>query len=88
MGCTASLSSIYILLFLYRILFWSDSNSDASKIERAKMDGSGRSLVVTNLATKLYGLALDYDLERLYWCSTTTENESFLEYVNFDGRLV
>lgn len=73
-----------------RILFWSDPgySNFLSKIERANVDGSERILIVANLTAKIYGLALDYDGERLYWCSTTIESSSTLEYVNFDGRLV
>ena len=65
-----------------RFLFWSSQ----AKIERANVDGSGRIPIVVGL-TKQYGLALDFDLERLYWCSSTNDVSS-LEYVNFDGRLV
>jgi hypothetical protein len=53
-----------------------------SRIERANDDGSMR-VLITNVAARIYGLALDYDLEHLYWCTASS-----LEYANFDGRLV
>ena len=63
-------------------MFWSDFES-TSRIERANVDGSERVLIVENVTSGIYGLALDYGSERLYWCGVFT-----LEYVRFDGRLV
>ena len=57
-----------------------------SKIERANLDGTERTPIVTNLIQP-HGLALDFDLQRLYWCNTDDSIlVSSLEYVNFDGR--
>ena len=80
------LTQLGSFLFI-RILFWSTRGT----IERANLDGSGRTTIVS-VQAKVYGLTLDFDLNRLYWCSYTKSSTksytSSLEYVNLDGRSV
>ena len=69
-------------MLLCRILFWTTQG----KIERANVDGDYR-VTIASVSTKLYGLALDFDSEHIYWCAYSTTNKiSSLEYANFDGR--
>lgn len=56
------------------------------RIEKANVNGSGRVCAVGNLTGKVHGLAIDYELERLYWCIHMTNGSSTLEYANIDGR--
>ena len=53
------------------------------EIERANLDGSGRTSIVSDDLVFPNGLALDYELNRLYWCDAGTDR---IEYCDFDGR--
>ena len=64
-------------------MFWSDRGEDLPKIERANLDGSDRMVVIVQDLIRPHGLALDFDLDRLYWCDATRD---VIEYANFDGR--
>ncbi len=66
-----------------RLMFWTDWGS-YPRIERAHLDGSGRVAIVSNNLDYPNGLAIDYELERLYWC----DGSGYIEYSNFDGRWV
>ena len=74
---------------LCRLLFWSDVDGDYvnanSKIERANLDGSERMVIVESESAHITGLALDMELDRLYWCSAAQEI-STIEYAALDGR--
>lgn len=64
-------------------MFWSDRGDDEPKIECANLDGSKRRAVITRDLIRPHGLALDFDLDRLYWCDALRD---VIEYANFDGR--
>ncbi|KAK3090942.1 hypothetical protein FSP39_015919 [Pinctada imbricata] len=67
---------------LQRKIFWSDWGKDP-KIECAKMDGTGR-MVIVNLTERAWpnGLTIDYKAEVLYW---TDGRQNIIESVNLDG---
>ena len=54
------------------LMFWTDwveyPSSQRSKIERATMDGTERSVWVEDQLHWPNGLSVDYDSDRLYWC--------------------
>lgn len=79
---------MYVGNALCRWLFWSDVDSDYdnanSKIERANLDGSERIVIVESESVHITGLALDMELDRLYWCNA--QRISTIEYAAFDGR--
>lgn len=82
-GCHQEVWLAYLCIFSsFRLLFWSDWGEHA-RIERANMDGSGRTAVVTTELVHPNGLALDFDEGRLYWCDGYND---VIEYANFDGR--
>ena len=63
-------------------MFWSDWGA-LPRIERANLDGSGRVAIVTKHLGRPHGLALDYDLDLLYWCDAVLD---VIEYVDLDGK--
>lgn len=66
---------------LQGIMFWSDW-SDTPLIERAGMDGSERTPIVSENLLYPNGLAIDFANNRLYFVDAGTKA---LEFVNFDG---
>ena len=50
-----------------RVMFWSDWNREAPKIETAHMDGSQRQALVTENLGLPNGLAIDYDTHLVCW---------------------
>lgn len=77
-------SLFYYLIFVAtnRVLFWSDWGSPPT-IERANLDGTERTAIVTQHLVRPHGLALDFDLDRLYWCDA---GHDVIEYVDLDGK--
>ena len=63
-------------------MYWSDWGT-VPKIERAGMDGSQRSPLITQNLTWPNGLAIDHEAERLYWADGGTKA---IEYAALDGR--
>ena len=62
-------------------MYWSDWGIPA-KIERASMDGMNRQVLIDTGVTWPNGLAIDYQLQRLYWADAFTDK---IEYSNVDG---
>ena len=62
-------------------MYWSDWGEPA-KIERASMDGSNREVLHNTGLTWPNGLAIDYDLQRLYWADAFHDR---IEYSGVDG---
>ena len=62
-------------------MYWSDWGEPA-KIERASMDGSDRRVLHNTGLTWPNGLAIDYQLQRLYWADAFTDR---IEYSSVDG---
>ena len=54
-------------LFCCRYIYWSDWGK-SPRIERAHLDGSQRMMFVYTNITQPWGLTIDYDTHRLYWC--------------------
>ena len=49
------------------VMFWTDWNREAPKIEKANMDGTDRRALVTEGLGLPNGLALDYELMQVCW---------------------
>ena len=62
-------------------MYWSDWGEPAM-IERASMDGSARMVLHNTGLTWPNGLAIDYQLQRLYWADAFTDR---IEYSSVDG---
>ena len=62
-------------------MYWSDWGEPA-KIERASMDGSNQEVLHDTDLTWPNGLAIDYELQRLYWADAFLDK---IEYSNVDG---
>lgn len=74
----------YITLFVlshHRFMYWTDWGANP-KIERAGMDASNRTVIISTNLTWPNGLAIDYHTERLYWADASIKT---IEYGNFDG---
>ena len=67
-----------------RLMFWSDWRDDA-RIERARMDGTDRRVIVDETSGPLKylnGLTLDFRSDRLFFCDAGTDR---IESVQLDG---
>lgn len=65
-----------------RFLFWSDWGS-RPQIRRANLDGTHVVPIVTDHIMRPHGLALDFDLGRLYWCDAFLDT---IEHTDLYGR--
>lgn len=63
-------------------MYWTDWG-DSAVIERAAMDGHDREVIVHQNLTWPNGLAIDYEMQRLYWADAGTKT---IEYANLDGQ--
>ena len=64
-------------------MFWTDWDAEAPRIEAASMDGTLRRTVAKVAAGSWpNGIALDYNLKRVYWIDAKTDT---LSTVNYDG---
>lgn len=70
-----------IFTFTEGYMYWSDWGV-SPKIERAAMDGTMRTAIVTQNITWPNGLAIDHILGRIYWADGNTK---VIEYANLDG---
>ena len=48
-------------------MFWADSGAHPA-IERARLDGSERTVLLNKSIAMPHGLSIDYETDRLYWC--------------------
>lgn len=62
-------------------MYWTDWGANP-KIERAGMDASGRMVIISSNLTWPNGLAIDYELERLYWADAGMKT---IETAKLDG---
>ena len=62
-------------------MFWTDWGSDP-KIERADMDGENKITVASNGLTQPFGITVDYDSLKIYWCDS---GNNIIEYASLDG---
>ena len=62
-------------------MYWSDWG-EPTKIERASMDGMNRQVLIDTGLIQPNGLAIDYQLQRLYWTDSSTNK---IEYSSVDG---
>lgn len=62
-------------------MYWTDWGQHP-KIERAGMDGTQRVTFISQNLEWPNGLAIDYNLQRLYW---TDGNLGVIEYIKLDG---
>lgn len=69
-------------MFTDGYMYWSDWGSPP-KIEKAGMDGSQRITFISSNITWPNGLAIDYDINRLYWADGGTKS---IEYIGLDGK--
>ena len=67
----------------YSYLYWTDCGIDP-KIERSRLDGSNRQIVLNTTIRNPYGLAIDYDTNMLYWCDQHASN-SHIEKVDLNN---
>lgn len=77
-SCTEGIISQFSDGFMY----WSDWGTNA-RIEKAGMDGSERSVFLSENIGLPNGLVVDYDSSRVYWADAKLKT---LEYIEFNGR--
>jgi hypothetical protein len=65
-----------------RFMFWTDWGSDPM-IERADMDGENRMSIVTVDLLQPFGITVDYDSLRIYWCDSGSNS---IQYASLDGN--
>ena len=63
-------------------MYWCDWGS-SSKIEKANMDGTARTTLVSTGLTRVSSLALDFKNKLLYWCDASLD---LIERVDLQGN--
>lgn len=63
-------------------MFWSDWG-DSPRIERASMDGTNRTVIVSTQLGEPYGVTIDYGFQRVYW---TDNDEDRIEFSDYSGN--
>ena len=61
------------------LMFFTDNDN----IDRALMDGTQRTTIVSNYIYKATGIALDYVTQRIFWCDSQLDQ---IVVVNYDGQ--
>ncbi|GJQ65548.1 hypothetical protein Trydic_g7648 [Trypoxylus dichotomus] len=64
------------------LMFWTDWNESAPKIERANLDGTDRTIIISSKLEWPNGVAVDWKKQKVYWCDAKTHK---IEYANIDG---
>jgi len=67
------------------MMFWSDLGA-VPKIERSRLDGSGRSVFVEKELDKPLGLSVDYNAGRLYWVDDFTHTIESVDLITATNR--
>lgn len=67
-------------------MFWTDWG-DVPRIERASMDGTGRSVIINTGLGEPYGITIDYSSSRIYWTDNDDDNIEFSDYFG-NGRTI
>ena len=62
-------------------MYWTDWG-EVAKIEKAGMDGQGRTVIIDTELIWPNGLAIDYATQKLYWADANLDK---IEYSNVDG---
>lgn len=62
-------------------IFWTDRGR-TPKIERVRLDGTDRRVLVNESLFFMTGLALDYERRHVYWCDSRLDT---IERVDYDG---
>lgn len=73
------------------LLFWTDWDSEAPRIERASMSGEERTIVFSVDSTNgawPNGLVLDYIAQRVYWIDARSDSINTIKYDGSDPREV
>ncbi|PFX30203.1 uncharacterized protein LOC111323908 isoform X2 [Stylophora pistillata] len=65
-------------------LYWTSSGG-TPKIERARLDGSERKVLINNSVHFPNGLAIDESDKKLYWAGTDSYNYGIIEAVSLEG---
>jgi hypothetical protein len=66
-----------------RYMYWADTGAKPA-IERARMDGSERQLLVNDSIRQVTGLSLDFATNSLYWCD---QKDGKIERLELDASL-
>ncbi|KAJ8877565.1 hypothetical protein PR048_022020 [Dryococelus australis] len=66
-------------------LYWTNRNHKNPSIERVKLDGTDRKVLVTEGLFMPVGLAVDQETEKLFWCDNQENINYRIECSNLDG---
>lgn len=82
----ASSQNLYIAMkifdiYIFSYIFWTDSGR-VPKIEKARLDGSERTVLAKSNLLWPSGIAIDIPNQRLYWADPKA---SVIETMNLDG---
>lgn len=80
--------SMFLFIILYAFscsyIYWTGWDRTA-KIERARLDGTERGVIITNGIHISNGLALDESDKKLYWAGKDLNGYGIIEAVSFHG---
>ena len=69
------------------LMFWSDWGTEG-KIERAGMNGQGRTAIATTGVSWPNGLTIDYDLDLVYWIDAKERSISAVDFMGGNRRVI
>jgi hypothetical protein len=78
-----NMTQLVFTMMCYRYMYWADTGAKPA-IERARMDGSERQLLVNDSIRQVAGLSLDFATNSLYWCD---QKDGKIERLELDASL-
>ncbi|XP_046466613.1 protein cueball [Neodiprion pinetum] len=69
-----------------RYIYWANNDFSKHSIERSKLDGSDRRVIVDTELYQVYGLAVDHEGGKLYWTDDSEGIDYKIERSDLDGN--
>jgi len=71
--------------FSKRMLYWTNWNMDRPTIERSRLDGTQRDIIVSKDLLMPHGLGLDIPEQKIYWANNLRFSSFQIERSSVDG---
>ena len=66
-------------------MYWIDYGKGSAHIERARLDGTNRTRLISRRSQFLTGLALDESAGKLYWAGINADKKGIIEAISLKG---
>lgn len=77
---------VILLFFIFRYIYWTNSNPDNPSIERLSLNTKIKETVITDDLNDPLGITIDHLTQRIYWTDRRTGIYYRIESANFDGK--